>query len=99
MYVLICLSEGYDFDILRQYQKLFPDQVLARLIRTYLAYLGVTLSDDEEETPTPPASLDDMFSAISVDIVPFISHVYVHLLTSQIRKPNRPYNCRSSHGG
>jgi hypothetical protein len=97
VYVLICCSEGYDFDILRQYQKLFPDQVLARLIRTYLAYMGVTLSDGEEKTPTPPASLDDMFSAISVRIVPFIS--YVHLLTSQIRKLNRPYNCQSSPGG
>lgn len=97
MHVLICRSEGYGFDILRQYQKLFPNQVLARLIRTYLAYLGVTLSDEEEETPTPSASLDDMFSAISVRIVPYISHV--HLLTSQIRKLNPPYNCQSLPGG
>jgi hypothetical protein len=97
VYVLICRPEGYDFDILHQYQKLFPDQALARLIRTYLAYLGVTLSDGEEETPTLPASLDDMFSTISARIVPFVSDV--HLLTSQIRKLNRLYNRQSSPGG
>jgi hypothetical protein len=80
VHVLICRSEGYDFDILRQYQNLFPDHVLSKLIRTYLAYLGAPLSDEEEETPTPSASLDDVFGAISVRIIPCISHV--HMLTS-----------------
>jgi superkiller protein 3 len=60
--------EEYDFDLLRQYVKLFPEQALARLISTYLAYLGVSLSD-EDEIPTPTASLDDVFSAISVRFV------------------------------
>jgi superkiller protein 3 len=70
-------TEEYDFDILRQYIKLFPEQALARLIFTYLAYLGVPLSD-EDEKPTPTASLDDVFSAISVRFVllhPACAHV------------------------
>jgi superkiller protein 3 len=61
--------EGYDFDILRQYLQLFPEQALARLISPYLAYLGVPLSD-EKEAATPSASLDDVFRAISVRFVP-----------------------------
>lgn len=89
-------SEGYDFHILRQYQQLFPDQALVRLIQTYLAYVGVPLSDEEEETPTPSASLDDVFTIISVRITPCVSRVY--LLTSQNRKPNQPYNHRSLPG-
>ena len=67
-YVLIELPEGYDYDILRQYLKLFPDEVLSRLIQTYLAYLGVPLSD-EEETAVPSASLDNVFGIISVRFV------------------------------
>jgi hypothetical protein len=66
--VLIDHAEEYDFDILRQYVKLFPEQVLARLISTYLAYLGVPLSD-EDEKPTPTVSLDDVFSTILVRFV------------------------------
>jgi len=81
---LIDRSEEYNFDLLRQYQKLFPNEALAGLIQTYLAYLGVPFSDEEEETPTPSASLDDVFSAISVCIVPCVS--CVHLLTSQKQK-------------
>jgi hypothetical protein len=61
--------EEYDFDILRQYLKLFPEQALARLISPYLAHLGVPLSD-EKETATPSASLDEVFSAILVRFVP-----------------------------
>jgi superkiller protein 3 len=68
VHVLIDLLEEYDFDILRQYLQLFPEQALARLISTYLAYLGVPLSD-KEETATPSASLDDVFSAISVRLL------------------------------
>ena len=96
VHILIDLSEGYDFDILRQYQQLFPNQKLARLFQTYLAYVGVPLSDEEKETPTPSASLDDVFAIISVRITPCVSCVY--LLTSQNRKPNRPYNHRPSPG-
>jgi hypothetical protein len=58
----------YDFDILRQYVKLFPEQALAKLVSTYLTYLGVPFSD-EDEKPTPTASLDDVFGAISVRCV------------------------------
>jgi superkiller protein 3 len=60
--------EEYDFDILRQYVKLFPEQALAILISTYFSYLAVPLSD-EDEKPTPAASLDDVFSAILVRFV------------------------------
>jgi hypothetical protein len=76
VHVPIDHPEEYDFDILRQYLKLFPEQALARLISTYLAYLGVPLSD-EEETATPSASLDDVFSAISVCFV--LLHPSCHL--------------------
>ncbi len=65
MHVLIDYSEQYDFDILRQYVKLFPELALARLISTYLAYLGIPLPD-ENERPAPFASLDDVFKVISV---------------------------------
>lgn len=75
---MIDLSEEYNFDLLRQYQKLFPNEALAGLIQTYLAYLGVPLSDEEEETPTPSASLDDVFRTISVCIVP------MHLVCTSI---------------
>ena len=61
--------EEYDFDILRQYVKLFPEQALARLMSTYLAYLGVPLSDEDEKS-TPTASLDDVFGVISVLLDP-----------------------------
>jgi superkiller protein 3 len=68
VHVPIDLLEEYDFDILRQYLQLFPEQALARLISTYLTYFGVPLSG-EEETATPSASLDDVFKAISVRFV------------------------------
>lgn len=48
---------------------MFPDEALASLIKTYLAYLGVPLSDEDEETATPPATLDDVFKVISVRFV------------------------------
>jgi len=60
--------EEYDLDILRQYVKLFPEQALAKLVSTYLAYSDVPLSD-EDETPTPTATLDDIFGTISVRFV------------------------------
>jgi hypothetical protein len=65
MNILVDRPEGYDFDILRQYLKLFPNEALARLIQAYLAYLGVPLSSEETATP-PSGSLDDVFRAISV---------------------------------
>jgi hypothetical protein len=65
MHILVDRPEGYNFDILRQYLKLFPNEALARLIQTYLAYLGVPLSSEETAT-TPSSSLDDVFRAISV---------------------------------
>lgn len=83
MHILIDHSEEYDFDILRQYQQLFPDQALAKLIQTYLAYVGAPLLDEEEETPTPSASLDDMFTIISVCITPCVSRAYLLTLTKQ----------------
>jgi superkiller protein 3 len=36
-------SEGYDFDTLRHYSILFPNEALTRLIQAYLVYLGVPL--------------------------------------------------------
>jgi superkiller protein 3 len=68
MSVPIDHPEEYDFDVLGQYVKLFPEHPLSRLISTYLAYLGVLLSD-EDEKPKPTASLDDVFSAISVRFI------------------------------
>lgn len=65
--------EEYDYDILRQYVKLFPEQALAKLISTYLTYLGVPLLD-EDEKPTPTVSLDNVFIAISVRCVLFRPH-------------------------
>ena len=65
MHILVDRPEGYDFDILRQYLKLFPNEALSRLIQTYLAYLGVPLSSEETAT-APSGSLDDVFGAISV---------------------------------
>ncbi|KAI9442528.1 TPR-like protein [Lactarius indigo] len=57
--------EGYGFDTLRHYSKLFPHEALTRLIQAYLVYLGVPLSDDDDETvPTRSGSLDDVFSVI-----------------------------------
>jgi hypothetical protein len=75
VHVPIDHPEGYDFDILRQYLKLFPEQALARLTSTYLSYLGVRLSD-EEETVTPPASLDDVFRIILVCLSYCITHAH-----------------------
>jgi hypothetical protein len=64
---LINSPEGYDFDTLRHYSILFPNEALTRLIQAYLVYLGVPLSDDDDETTTTRSvSLDDMFSVISV---------------------------------
>lgn len=76
MHVPIDHLEGYDFDILRQYLELFPEQALAILISTYLSYLGVRL-EDEEETVTPSASLDDLFKAISVRSSYFITRAHL----------------------
>jgi hypothetical protein len=69
VHVLIDCAEGYDFDILRQYLKLFPDEALAKLIQPYLAYLGIPLSSEEETATTPSGSLDDVFGAITVRFV------------------------------
>ena len=64
---LINRLEGYGFDTLRHYSKLFPHEALARLIQAYLVYLGIPLTDDDDETTTAPSSsLDDVFSVISV---------------------------------
>lgn len=63
---LISSSDGYDFDTLRHYSILFPNEALTRLIQAYLVYLGVYLSDDDEVTSTRSVSLDDMFCVISV---------------------------------
>jgi hypothetical protein len=64
-HILIDHPEQYGFDVLRQYLKLFPDQALAKLIHTYLTYLAVPLSD-EEEKPLLTVSLDDVFKVITV---------------------------------
>jgi len=83
--------EEYDFDILLQYVELFPEQALARLISTYLAYLGVPHSEKDEK-PTPTASLDDVFGAISVSFV-LLHPAYAPVdLALQNRKLKRPYN-------
>jgi hypothetical protein len=66
IHISINCPEGYDFDILRQYLKLFPNEALTRLIQTYLAYLGIPLSSEEETATTPSGPLDDVFGAISV---------------------------------
>ena len=79
VHVLINHPGEYDFDILRQYLQLFPNQALAKLIQTYLAHLGVPLSDEEEETVTPSSSLDDVFKVISVRSVSFCCISCVHL--------------------
>ena len=64
---LINRPEGYGFDTLRHYSTLFPHETLTRLIQAYLIYLGVPLTDDDDETPTTRSgSLDDVFSVISV---------------------------------
>jgi hypothetical protein len=63
--VIVC-PEGYDFNILRQYLTLFPNEALTTLIRTYLAYLGVPLANEEETPIAPSGSLDDVFRVISV---------------------------------
>jgi hypothetical protein len=75
VHVPIDHPEGYDFDILRQYLELFPEQALARLTSTYLSYLGLRLSD-EEETVAPSASLEDVFRTILVCWSYCITHVH-----------------------
>ncbi|KAH9978973.1 TPR-like protein [Lactifluus volemus] len=72
--------EGYDFDILRQYLKLFPNEALARLIQAYLAYLGVPLSSEETATP-PSSSLDDVFRAISDTTTALQSSIFARRVT------------------
>ncbi|KAH8119473.1 TPR-like protein [Phellopilus nigrolimitatus] len=41
--------EGYGFDILRRFVKLFPDVLLSLAIRGYFLYNGLPLSEEEEE--------------------------------------------------
>ncbi|TFK87083.1 TPR-like protein [Polyporus arcularius HHB13444] len=46
--------EDYDFDLLRSFITLFPDSSLTQLLRAYFGYIGVPLTDEEEnEEPTP----------------------------------------------
>jgi len=82
--------EEYDFDILRQYVNLFPEQPLARLISTYLAYLGVPLSD-EDEKPTPTASLDDVFRAILKTEEALQSSIFARKLMAEVYLYDQDY--------
>ena len=72
---LINSSDGYDFDTLRRYSILFPNEALTRLIQAYLVYLGVPILDDNESITTRSVSLDDTFSVVSVRLrSPHIPH-------------------------
>ena len=47
-------AEDYDFGLLRQYIALFPRSPLAKLLHAYFEYIGIVLTEeDEEEAPTP----------------------------------------------
>ncbi|KAI0305418.1 TPR-like protein [Multifurca ochricompacta] len=86
--------EGYDFDVLRQYLTLFPNESLTRLIKAYLAYLGVPLSDDEETITAPSGSLDDVFGAFSVRFETasaFQWSILAHRVMSEVYLQDRDY--------
>lgn len=63
--------EDYDFGLLRQFIGLFPRSPLMKLVRAYFEYMGVPLSEDEDEdVPAPLASdeadyIDIMMEAFS----------------------------------
>ncbi|KAI0051258.1 TPR-like protein [Auriscalpium vulgare] len=40
--------EGYGFDYLRQYMRLFPSVALTHLVKAYFTYSGIPLSEDED---------------------------------------------------
>lgn len=49
-------AEDYNFSILRQFVELFPSAALARLIRGYLLYMGLPLTEDEDNLEEPAGS-------------------------------------------
>ena len=57
----LSLVEGYDFDILRQFQTLFPDLPLTALVKGYFAYAGVSRleGEGEQSDQTPQTDLED----------------------------------------
>ena len=57
-------AEDYDIGILRKYIRLFPRTSLHDLLNNYLLYIGVSLTEDEDEESDQPRSV-----ASSVDYV------------------------------
>lgn len=43
------LTEGYGYDVLRQFIELFPNTPMACLIKGYLLHFGFDLSSEEKE--------------------------------------------------
>jgi len=88
--------EEYDFEILRQYLELFPDEALARLIKTYLAYLGVPISDEDEEPATPSATLDDVFKVISVTELALQSSIFARRVMAEVYLHDQDFQTTSA---
>ncbi|KAI9449401.1 TPR-like protein [Lactarius psammicola] len=89
--------EGYDFDTLRHYSKLFPHEALTRLIQAYLVYLGVPLSDDDNATTTTfSGSLDDVFSVISETASALESSIIARRVMSEVYLLDQDYQAAIS---
>ncbi|KAH9083896.1 TPR-like protein [Lactarius deliciosus] len=91
-------SEGYGFDTLRHYSKLFPHEALARLIQAYLVYLGVPLSDDDDDETTPirSGSLDDVFSVFLETASALESSIIARRVMSEVYLLDQDYQATIS---
>ncbi|KAH9058809.1 TPR-like protein [Lactarius vividus] len=90
--------EGYGFDTLRHYSKLFPHEALTRLIQAYLVYLGVPLSDDDDDETTPirSGSLEDVFGVILETASALESSIIARRVMSEVYLLDQDYQAAIS---
>lgn len=57
----------YDQELLKTFMRIFSTSPLTALLRGYFAYMGIPLSDDEDEDQkAPPAAEEDPYDMILV---------------------------------
>jgi superkiller protein 3 len=62
-------ADAYEHSLMRQFIMLFPASPMASLLRGYYNYMGVSISEDEDEDDPTGLPDDDPFDTILVSMV------------------------------